>query len=531
VEVLRRDFLLNLSGLEQSFQYYFDDGVNEYLKRVLLPELEGINGLPIEFLQASEQSSVISMRLHQIAVEESSIQQVLDRYFECFGHLPLDSQFGVGAVVENWSALGEGRCVEPEELWAWAEGRNSPLARFHVCQILCARLGSLSESTARRFWTEVNSIVLAGTSAESDGTEGSEQWVLYYLLAQHYCRLIELQNWCSRGEVVASIASWLADRVTTTFIENDGDIENVLPQLQEIYFSRVFDQWAVIRPAVEPSLFRYVTINVRNAWGLALLGHLGRVSQGDEAIIQELGKSEVMLKALVGNLWHAYPFGQEDEPIYAFTPMSILSLSEKLAELDSEEYSVQLNKFMLGRISEISDVKVLCEKLLNLDTENETDSAILFHGLTYLLSTERKSLDLLGSALDSIQEWSKAALLGLPTEHMDTVFEGLCELLGKGDPVRLNRPSWFYELPHVICEACMDSVEDEKKRRTLFFMLLTVCVKTDTVSALERIMQSEVRSSLADEISQWKRKFEHICIYGSSAVAARLRGVLCALDR
>jgi hypothetical protein len=388
----------------------------------------------------------------------------------------------------------------------------------------------LSAGSHDKFWSAVKVTVTAGAELDEPGTPEVQSWVLRNELAQHYCRHIELQNWCTNGEGVAVLAWWLAERVASVFELEDQDPNQVLHQLEQGFFSRIREHWIFVRPRVIPSFLRYATIGVRSPWGVALLGQLGKlpkeIFRSDAASLTR----PTILRALSGNLWHNCSFLSKDDCVFALDPTRLLETAEVFSKQDDTGEGVQILRFLLQSMKSLDTPDKLVQRLKEPDLGNEVDTRIVLHNFILLSYTRHDALELLNELLVSPILWIEPLLLHGPIGALENLQDAFGELLGRTPPVRVEKPDWFYELPHVLFDACM-GCNDEERRRLLFAMLVITCIGTDTTSALERVLKSDQRVQFNPDIENWKNRLDRIRQYGSSAIAARLRSVLVTLDQ
>ena len=525
--LLREDFLLNLAGMRQSQATNYQEGLNEYISALLTPTLQGMRGLPVPVMKPTEQWDMIVEHLDKLSKESDTLEELLDGYFEYCGHLPLDGACSLGGLLHEWRKRNEEVEGLVQQLWAWADERKSPLARYHVCQALCTHADLLDDATSIRFWYETQLVICAG--AEDEETR-ADDWKLRCQLAQHYCKHIESLNWSSDGEPVAAIAWWLAEKVSSLFGNRAENIRNTLDYLERSDdVSWTSEKWRLLRPVVQPSRLWYITLNVRSPWGEAAFGQLDKL---DKERLQKVPETYLgpITDALCGSLWYAYCFeNDEDDPVFAFDANHVLALADAWSELDKDEHRAQMTRILREAVIALSDPERLFDTLRKTEGLNDAELMLAVHGIKGMICTDRKALERV-DALFAKQDWLERILTTSPAVIAEELFNGVAELVGQCHLAGSEKKSWFYDLPHTFADACEKSVEEDDDRRLLFFtMVVLVCLQTDTSSALHRLVNGSERDQFGDEIEKWRDRLEQARLMAPSALAARIRPILSTL--
>ena len=83
-------------------------------------------------------------------------------------------------------------------------------------------------------------------------------------------------------------------------------------------------------------------------------------------------------------------------------------------------------------------------------------------------------------------------------------------------------------LPHYIADLC-EKVEDEDRRRMLFFVVLYTSLASDTVSAVRRLLRGDHRAKFVGYAKEYRDSVEAMGSYYPPWVAGKLRGLIASL--
>ncbi len=139
-DLLREDFLLNLAGLEQCLVDPFQLGFREFIRAVFTPSETSARNLLTEARPLPDKAQCSDLIAHMKSESENTIE-LLQRYFEQLGHLPLAGELSAGAVLTTYLDQDADNDEMWSDVWSWADATGSPLAQYHACQIFAYEPG------------------------------------------------------------------------------------------------------------------------------------------------------------------------------------------------------------------------------------------------------------------------------------------------------------------------------------------------------------------------------------------------------
>lgn len=191
--------------------------------------------------------------------------EAFERYLALAGHLPTVAECSFAPVLRT-TVREDGDFDDAwRELDAVVEKTSLIQGSYHLSVAFLPYLSRLSEGTRR----ELRAHVLTALS------EDSATWRVRSEISRYFTLYLEARVPGAGGDIVASIAAWMADRLLE-FLPRDGDYpqrfrENVLePQLEEAEQIHRFSAMNLL-----PGRLRYATVTLRHPWSVAMACALG----------------------------------------------------------------------------------------------------------------------------------------------------------------------------------------------------------------------------------------------------------------
>lgn len=510
-DVTEQDWLLNFAGLVQAVEWDFEIGIQDYLFRVLQPEIVSIDSIDLVWWHPDRQQDEIQQAISDIASSASTFTEALDRYFHSLGHLPFASGLSMGQLVADWQAQNPDKGQLWDELWLWANNRNCPIARYHACQTAIELPGLIPTSSLSEFWLELSDLL----SAEiGDGGKWGNAFSLRFHLARHYCQYFECLIPWNDGERSAALAWWLSGQVALLLEKTDATLES----LQDMFFARTHWHWHLARNRAGVSELRLKTLFSPSIWQRSLIGTLSNsTSLGFDISAADIKQREIVGICMALHAWRDFRLNLPDydvaKPGYAFEFSLEQSLQNWLVASPDDEMKHQLGAFF-DTFPDIRSASLLEQ----LTTSN---SFILF-GLRN--DTYTQSLQL--SLLEKLLRDDTAARNILTTMDETPLWIFMDTLL---ESAAATETEWRLVVPHALAVACLEC-EDEERRDLLFMMAIHSSVATDTVSGIHLILNHSNSHKFIELISLHHNHFIKHMNAAPLRIAARIRPILVALD-
>lgn len=520
-DAVEDDFLCNLAGLKQCLFVQMGGALEEYLSRVLCPKIPSLDTTGLVIQKPSEQKDDVKTIISRLVNESPSLTDACDRYYQAVGYLPLYGPLSLAQLVGDW--LGNTDVPENavDELWMWADGLHSPLARYHACAAMMAFPDAVLERFAERFWGEFQSIVEIPASSEP-GEKGLGPWSLRCMLARHYVRYFESHLPESDGERIAVLAWWVAEHVAEVL---DNAPDNAVSYLQGTLSASEVDWnviWQIAGPAVTPSQLRYGTLYSRSIWSLGILCAMGpRLDQLSKDMPSDMPAA--VTTALSLSLLGVFPSPSTSDAdvSYAFEHGLLETANSWTDRLSDSNVKAAIGQLIYA-YGQLTDIDSLVQELSGISQRSEADQFLIAVAVQVAMYADRIPLDVLWERVKSL-DWCRDVFLKADLRALETVFEAFCQIqVRHGD-------NWRTQLPHCYAYACEQAHGDTERQRSLFAAVVISSMVVDTASAIERLLSGSERDLFADDVVRWREHLDQLASICPDWVAGRIRATLPSL--
>ena len=520
-DLLRDDWLCNLAATRQCLAMDFLDGANRFFTAVMRPTVSSVESIMKCVWAATEQKEQIEKTIMTFVDEAQNLPHALSLYYDRFGHLPLANMLSVNRLIDDWEKTKGKADHLWELLWEWADSMDSPLPRYHACCAAIMRPDRLGDKETRRLLQEIREIV-AIVDDEDVRAEWNQAWRIRGELTRHFMKHLESRLPGADSERITSHALWLAEQTSLLFgVGGEGLLrirkDTVAPEI-----SISTEVWHFSRPPLRPSRLRYATSSNQSVWSLSLLCQIGPMLerlQFEDADIEALQSISLATFSSLSSM--LTPTGKERQ-IYAFDETA-LPLAKKLFAHWEKEGPQGRFRLALDTIESIQDQEHLSSVMANLPTADEDTQLLIASALRHDADTSRIVSDALWTLIQNREWWGNLMLKGTKR-----VVEMICDGLSE---VQVNKADrWSSDIPHMLAYACECSADDAGRMTLLFALTMRSSMISDSVSAIQRLLQSEHRSKLSDDISFWRNRLETIRPYCPGWVKGRIRATLARLN-
>jgi hypothetical protein len=515
-DAVQDDLLCQLSAAGQALEQNFEDGLREYILKVLCPALSSLEALELKLIKPSEQQSDIAKEICECA-NQDTLEAACDQYLRNVGYLPLGTDYSLTRVVQTWRLSHDGPADIWASLWHWADSTRSPLARYHVCTIFLEKSEWRAQGQERTLWQEIIEIVSNSSTADA-GLHWRDEWSVRRELAQHYLRFLESRAPGAMAEPLASFAWWLTERVAelagcNTEIFNNVFNAAIVSEAQNSDYA-----WRLSLPRTLPSVLAITTHLGASTWALSTLlrvtdSILLELNPGmDDEIAVQFEESLATL-TMVG-----FPIRTDRSvnSVYAFES-TLSELFESWCAYREGSADAKLASEIASMHVKLSNPSELVSSLQNIFEEHENNQMVVAHWAKSLALQGVLPRDAVWKYL-SDPAWRKATFSKVLEPALDELFLAFSLALERNNAV------WNAELSHVYASAC-EEIEEPDRRGILFAFTALSGIHTYSVSALQRLLASNQRAEYMVLLSQLRNTLLNMQ-NSSPWLTARIRAVL-----
>lgn len=518
-DALEDDFLFNVTGFRQCRRAGVDQGMAEYLTRIIRPSVLSAESIKPAIVNASEQRDTVSQCIDTILRQEPSIRAIVDRYYRVLGHLPLAQPFSLGWLINKWVLANGGADKVWQEAFEWIDATSSPLARYHLCNLFVEDPDFLPHDRVPEFWKEVATII--HFSPLDQASDESAAWWLHSELPKHYLKHLECYLPGQDGERICTHALWMAAKVTTVLTE-DG---TTLKQLQETLqpeFNLSAMMWQIAHPPIRQSTLRYALLYDASIWSSALICSIGTAHILPPAIIAS-SDSDRIARQIETRLIQCFPFEavSDNQLTYAFQ-RSLNAVAKRWVEiLPNPSLKERLDALTISN-QKVTDHHNFADILPKLLSFRPAEQILITTALRSMVYAGTFSDDLLWKVL-TIQQSGDDVFSRLDSHALNILLDILQEVQA------LKGGKWLVEIPHIFAAGFERNSGQEGRRDLLFDCVVLLSSSSGTASAINRLLLGKGQPVTFERVSFWHDRFSDILRISPPWVAAIIRGTLANL--
>ena len=521
-DVVKDDWLCNAAGVRQSLFMHYEQGIENYLDEILRPSIPSLDTIDLGFWSPSTEAEKIETRVIQIVDASRTPIEAFNAYYTQFGTIPLDARISMSRVVGEWMKHRGAGADLWDALWKWADGIESPLARYHLCQALLCNPSLIKKGSETRLWDALSEIVNTAGPANAE-LRWAQAWQIRCELAQHYACYLALHLPGANGERIARSAWWFAEKVAGLFVQSSDVLQNVrrgsvIPHLQ---VTGMLTNCA--HPQIEPSRLYCATVSMNSVWSLCILSDLVKGLEALSAANANETQRGQIRQYLTAFLLSSLPLRPREngECVYAFDRTVLDTASAWCAaEIDTKESEALKSLLEFCRTMQEPDVFNGVAKLAGTgDAIHEAAFSAYLKAMAYTGATP---LDTVWQCLED-KEWGKSLLTKGNAFIVVNTVDALVEI------ERQKNDKWTWTLPHFIADGCEAAPDGSERQSLLFGLVVITSMSTDTVSAIQRLLTGEHRGALAKDVDHWRKRIEDVRNVAPSWIAARFRAITASL--
>lgn len=492
-QAMNDDVLIAMQGIWQclSVEPVITAGLEIFLQRVLNPEYSSYESIH-PFDSSETLAEQLQSEQEKLLSSADSLKEACSKYYLIAGHLPLAPDHGFPGLVSEWM-LSHPEVDVWRELWDWAESEAGYLAEYHASTVFIAHPEWIPQGEMPALWDSVLGVI-HGSSKSGEGSPGHVRWLLIHSLTKHFMYHIEASVPQGDGFKISSLAWLLAERVASILERAPGKIEFYLENWVHKALKHSSHIWHIGCPPITDAPLRALLLSTGAPWAYSLACTMG-------GGIRDLLTDEVSPEAkeqlhdgLMSQIIPSLPLPLEPSGLRVFaSDLTLVPLIEDCIEMMDADYSGTLGE-MLRLSKELTDPVKLCEEVRGL---LDSDPIGQFMLVITLRNQAYRGVDIAEQLWPIISDecWWMSVLGQVESHILDLLMEALnaVQIRAGGD--------WFWRLPHVIADLCV-KVDDEKLSHDMFLYLIQFSLASDTVSAIQRLLASDVKDkyqAIADE--------------------------------
>lgn len=518
-DAVEEDLLCQLAAVGQSMEQHFEDGLREYFPKVLCPSLSSLEALELILVRPSQQKADI-VRAIADCVDRDTLQAACSQYLRVAGFLPLASDYSLARVVQYWQFRHDSSVNLWDSLWAWADSTKSPLARYHVCMAFLEKPEWGTLGRERVLWQEIIE-TLSNFSMEDEKFRWKQEWSFRKDLAQHYLRLLESRAPGALSEPLACFAWWLSDRMAG-LVGHASEVTNNLHNIAIIPETQNSDYaWRLALPRTVPSVLANATHMGASPWSLSTLQRITSRTLNDLSSGLDEEIADIFDHGMAAVIMYGFPIKavQPTDAVYAFETIiseTVAAWCAHRAATAGADVATAIST-MYGKLSNAAEFVLSLEKMYEEDEANQMIIAYWAKSLAMQGALPQEAVWKYLS--DSV--WRKQAFTKVVEPALDELLIAFSIGLDRDNKV------WSASLSHIYASACEEVGADMERRNILFGFTAISGIHTYSVSALQRLLSSNQRSSYLEVLSKLRSSL--LSNRNNPAwLTARIRAVLAA---
>lgn len=502
-----QDWQLNLAGFRQCLLVKENDWISPYWSACVGPRVHPANTLPPEAFFACTDAEWIEKRLADL-VALNDIPEVINGYLDSFKHLPLSDSFSLSCLLVKRAATKSDWSDAINALITIAASADY-LAAFHACRTLIQVEMRLSKSQASKAARVVANFVDLSLSEEIE-TPVQRQRVILGQLAMHFARWIMFYGPQLSPDNTASLAWWLADRLSTVIaedIESSSEPRVMAERLLKRNLANLIQDTNLIGqfsgPSTDGSFFHLNTL-VQLQGGPFLFALFTEDSEKFKQIATQFEPSVTEtiahwfnVRGVVGVASHSRKDGLVFPSVEGDLSAGVEVWMNDISE--NQRDSIQESQELIGSLGDETFVAGLLEQFHTLDVNTQTFwLARLKHAVWQNALSPSQFLKHFSDAGRRNQ-----IVNSLDEERLETLLAILIQLASYGDR------NFAIQLPHLMFNF-LEAVNVDEQKQLVVHAVVTASVIGSAFSAVERLLELDSDKAIQDQLQLELQYTDHL---------------------
>jgi len=521
-DAIEQDFLCQVAGARQSIKERYEDGLRQYIPKLLRPQLSALEDLDLPFTRPSEQEDRINSATDGLLRGSVSLQDACDGYVRKVGTLPLAGRVSFAEFVRMWGDRHGASQTVPQELLEWSV--RGPLPYFYVCTYFLINPQEIPVGQRDVLANGLLEILAVDDKKNGDLSRNGWFWRLSQELAQHYMHHFATSSPGAIGEPLAIGSWWLAQRVSEALCDDLAAASHLrdvalLPEARNSELA-----WRFLNPKLAEGPASLATYWKPSPWQIAVLA---AGQQADASALRNMftDTQREMVESLIAKhliLWCPTKVRDDKHSVYLFESNLQQVVEKWVLALGPSEHSRFLTE--IARIyEELAIPESFFVKFSDICNVDEANQLILANSARILSLRNLLPLEQVWEKLTD-SKWRTSTFHKLKPRALELLFLAFAASIHRGGD------KWFAGLPHIYAHACEANSDDAETTELLFACTVISCIHSFSVSALERLLTGHRRADLLELGRQWRMHLLDASHGGPPWVAGRVRAVTAAIS-
>lgn len=526
---LSADFQLNVAGYRQSWVCQYKPGLGQCFPQMLAPSVDSLLSVHDDGYGLLMGTGDLAAGIRERLSPPASLAEFLNCYEEMAGHLPLCEPLDLGSQLEQWLS-GSARAGEVwDALWAWAGTGNNPWRGYHACRALITCPAWIPDDKISEFWDLVAQQA-SPLREDPDAPSEVQLWLLRSQLATHYLRYLEASVVAMDPARLVGLAWWAAgkaaDSLTSRLLHTEQAMTAVKSWLAGPLAAN-FEKWALTwgttRTNACCSVPRYVTLNLRHSWAVALLTAMGRHVGGlplDRATAEQRARlSDLFATALM--ISPSAVIRPEDRSPWEWDKSTHEAAAKWFGALPESERRERLTLAL--SLSGVTATDEAADQILGLLSAPDAQNAVHIAMMARTLCFCREGFsETVWTRLHDGKWWSECTA-SLPTDALAVLEDGLTELQS------MVGGRWHLEMPYLWLRALDANAHDPVRMECLVAGVLDSSLAAGTAAPVQRLLRSEHLPKVRNQLMEIRDQFSGMLGVIDRRFAGPIRDVLSSL--
>lgn len=526
---LAADFQLNVAGYRQSWVCQYKLGLEQCFPQMLAPSVDSLLSVHDDGYGFLIGTVDLAAGIRERLSPEAPFAEFLNCYEAMAGHLPLCEPLDLGSQLEKWLS-GSARTGEVwDALWAWVGTGNNPWRWYHVCRALITCPVWIPSDKIPEFWDRVAQHA-SPLREEPDAPSEVQLWLLRSQLATHYLRYLEASVVAMDPARLVALAWWAAGKVADSLTSGLPHTEQAMTDVKSwlagplaVNFEKWALTWGTTRTSAYCSVPRYVTLNLRHPWAVALLTALGRHVGG-----LPLGRATAEQRARLSD-WFATALMISPSAVIQPQERSPWEWDKSSHEAAAKWFGALLESERPERLTValsmagVTATDEAADHLLGLlsapDAQNKFYIAMMARTLCYCREGFSETV---WARLHDGEWWGKCTA-SLPTDALAVLEDGLTELQS------MVGGRWHLEMPYLWLRAFEANTHDPVRMECLVAGVLDSSLAAGTAAPVQRLLRSEHMPKVRSQLMGIRDQFSRMLGVIDRRFAGPIRDVLSSL--
>ncbi len=494
MEAIENDWQLNLAGFRQVLLTKNQEWIHRYWYRCIRPRFHPANTLPTSAFHACTDPHAMKERVLLKISENAEKLGILDAYCDQLGHLPLVDNWSLSHVIHRTSAY----TVSTDEIFKLA-GHDNYLYAYHGCVALVAQWQSLDKDQQTRAAKLLSDFICLSRDQDLQSRRG-RFWACMNRLANHFIAWIPLYGPELGDDNSASLAWWMAERLTEVIIEDvdtktnpKAHVEFVLERNIEPLVHTGFAINQLIRGGATSSVFHSNTNLIQHGgpFFASLIASLKLQFIPIYALLSKKAASEVDSWMFVNTMHQPVGLPQQGSLLFGTYVSDIQTATEQWEiAIDADQETQAAFAQLRSDCRKLTDTDSLEELLSNFGSLSVEDQSMWLDRMKTAVWRQAIPLDPVLSLLrNSVR--GEAFVRSMKLDQLSMAIELMLSIQQFGGE------TWKHELPHRLVD-WLDYVESLEEKALVFNGIVCSAIAGESPAAIDRVRERDDFVQLTD---------------------------------